>query len=610
MHKRIHAIFPTWLVVVALLALFVGERAYTGEQGTRMGFAGVAAAALAVALAVRFKEWAAAGADKKPVALQLLLCTLGVTVGLVLYGALAVVFTEDSASHERIRGVLWATWPAILTCGLFPLVALEMAVMPVAFIPIYERARVTKSVHRALALALFLSCLFVGNYLANRHDTKFELSAGHQAVASEQTIRAVRDLTKEVEVVLFYPRANEVAERVERYFEPLMAANSKLSLRRVDHALAGELAKDAKVTENGYVSVSHGTAHDKIRVGVKARSARSALRRLDGNFIKSVMKVTTSKKVAYFTSGHGERAIGSPDKDDKRTPIKKLKTQLEAWQFTVKELSVANGLADKIPDDAGLVLIMGLEKPFLQAEIDTLKAATKKGVRLLVALDATPGGDALPELLTALGLSYDPTPLANVASHAPLTRSKADRWSIYSNKFSSHASVTTMNRNARRLATVFSKSGALTKVEEGALDRVKTQMVVHGIDGTFADLDGDLEFDADSEKKARYELAAAITRTSTTGKKDDESRIFVLADVDVFADDLVKMVEGNIYMFRDVVLWLKKDAEPVAPTISEEDVKIVHRKKDDALLFYGTTFGVPALVLLLGGFANRRRRKA
>lgn len=608
MGARIHSVVPTWATLFGLLCLFFGERVYGADDAMRPIFAGLAAASVLAALALRFVERGKADAHKRVVQDKLLLFTATVAVSLALYALLAAVFTEDTEAHARFRGVLWALWPTTLAAGLFPLLAIELAVMPVARIPIYEQTRVKKSWQRALALAVFTACLVLANYLGNRHDEQWELSAGLQAVASEQTESAVRDLTKPVKVVLFFPRANDAAERLERYFEPLLASNSNLTVERVDHALAGDLAKDAKVNDNGYVGIFQDKASEKVRVGAGGRASRSALRRFDGNFLKALIKVTTTKKVAYFTSGHGERASKTPDKDDARTPVKLIRKQLEAWQYTVKELSVANGLADEIPGDAGLVLIMGPKKPFLDAEVEALKKATDKGLRLVVALEPGAQAPKLQGLLSALGLEADTTVLANEKAHARVTSSEADRYKIYSNRFSSHASVTTMNRNAPRIAVIFEEAASLAKKDGGALSRTKTQMVIHGVDGTFADLDGDYAFDEGVEKKARYELAAAVTRTSTTGKKDDESRVFVISDVDVFGDKLIKLIEPNIYLFRDVVLWLKKDAEPVAPTISEQDVKIVHRKEEDALVFYGTTFGVPALVILAGWVATRRRR--
>ena len=100
-----------------------------------------------------------------------------------------------------------------------------------------------------------------------------------------------------------------------------------------------------------------------------------------------------------------------------------------------------------------------------------------------------------------------------------------------------------------------------------------------------------------------------MTRTSTTGKKSDESRIFVAADVDLFSDDLIRY-EANLRLLADIVYWLRSVEEPVVPTVSEADVPIVHKKEEDALIFYSTTLGVPLLVLALGLATTRRKRRS
>lgn len=603
---RIHKAFPTPLAIAAVVIAFLGERAFGGDETLRAGFAGAAGLALAGAVVVRLQEFLAADAAKRPVARSLLLTTGGVAVALVLYGLGAAVFTEDGASHTRIRSVLSGLWPSVLVVSLAPLVALELAVAPSAFIATYEHARVRKVTQRATALALFVVALFLGNFLAHRHETKLDLSAGHRTVASAATTRTVRDLTKKVEVVLFYPRANEVSERLRRYFEPLAAGNENLSVRVVDFALAGERAKDAKVTENGYVAVFSEGANDKIRVGEKARSARSALRRFDTNFLKSLVKVTTQSRVVYFSAGHGERATGTRDKDDKRASLKLVKQQLEAWQFTIKTWSAGDGATDQVPDDADVLFVMGPERPFFPAEIETLKRATERGVRLFIALEAEREGTALDPLLSALGLGFDRTVLAHEQNYVRLTRTKADRTLLATDKFTSHASVTTLTR--QRQPVVFDKTGALRADKAGALPRVKTEMVIHATKGAFADVDGDLDFDA-GEPQEKFGLAAAVTRTSTTGKRDDEARIYVLSDVDAVADTIFRNLATNRFLFRDAVAWLARDVEAVAPpVIEDEDVKIVHKKEEDAFVFYGTTFGLPFLVLGVGWLRNRRRR--
>jgi hypothetical protein len=605
MTKRIHEIWPTWSVAVSLVVLFIGERVYSADETVRMAVAAFTAAGLLAAVGWRAKEMAGAPHESRPVARTMFLSTLGVAVAAGMYAMIPGIFHGDSSASERIRGVLWVLWPIVLVCSLFPLIAIEFATAPVAYIDRYELRRVRGSFQRGLSLALLLSSVFVGNYIANRHELKWDLSAGTKATASDVTRRAIRDLTKPVKVVLFFPRASEVGEVVESYFEPLSKSNPKLTVETVDHALASELAKETKVTENGYVAIIHEKANEKIRIGTNDKTARSNLRRFDQNFLKSFIKVTTSKRVAYFTHGHDERADKMAREEDKRAPVKLLRRQLEAWQFTLKPLGVAEGLSTEIPEDASIVFIMGPEKPFLEAEIDTLKRFIARGGRVFLTLEGEREGEPMSGLLSAYGLSFDKTLLANERTNAPLTKTKADRAFIWSNKYSSHASVSTMTRN-EKLATVFFKSGSLAASKD-KIDRVKTDMVLTTVPDTFADADGDLDLDQ-GEKKDSFGLAAAMVMTSTTGKKENEGRLFVVADTDVIADELLGLIQGNILFMADIVYWLQLTQEPVIPTVEEKDVKIVHRKEEDALLFYGTTFGVPALVMLAGMFLIRRRR--
>lgn len=601
--KRIHPWWPTASALVGLVLIFFGERVFAGGEGARAALDTIGGLALAAALAARGRDLLRANERAKPVQLRLALSTGALVLGVLLYALIPLL---DGAS-PRAESVLWGLSPLVLALGLASLLALEIAVAPVASQPTYELARVHTATRRGLGLGLVLGVLGFTNLLAARHDAKWELSAGSRAVASEATLKVARELTKAARIVAFFPKANEVGDVVMRYLEALDSANPRITVERRDHALASELAARANVTENGWVAIYHDQAEEKVRVGLKARSARSALRRLDRNVLKALLTATMRPRIAYHTTGHGERPLRRPDEDDPRPPLTLVKKQLENWQFEVKPLGVAEGLASEVPEDASVVMILGPEKPFLPAEIETLEAALERGVRLLVALERDAEDGVLEPLLRRLGLQLDPTPLAHLRAHVPLTRTRADRSLIWSNRYSSHPSVTTMSRN-ERLATVFSKTGALEKLEAGPqLEKAKLDVVLNAVEGTFADADEDLEKDPD-EPTGAFPLAAALTRTSTQGK-EAETRAFVLSDVDVLADELAKMVQGNLYLFGDAIYWLQVDRQPIVPAIDEKDVRIVHKAEEDALLFYGTSFGAPLLVLGAGALATRRRRR-
>ena len=68
-------------------------------------------------------------------------------------------------------------------------------------------------------------------------------------------------------------------------------------------------------------------------------------------------------------------------------------------------------------------------------------------------------------------------------------------------------------------------------------------------------------------------------------------------------------VLGNQVLFLDALRWLGGEESFSGAVNTEEDVRIEHTKEKDALWFYATIFGAPALVLGLGFWVSRRRRK-
>ena len=610
MNARIHPLWPSWVVLAALVLLFVGERIFAASTTTRLVFAALAATMLIAAVAVRAGGWSTQqDPGRKPVLRTVMLSTAGVAAAIGLYALIPTVFTGDDSASERFRGVLWALWPILLAMSGFVLVSVESAVAPVAYIDRYEHAQIRRSTHRGLSLALFLAVLFVGNYLVIRHDHKFELDAGHSATAGTQTRQIVRDLTKKVKVVVFYARANDVAPRVEGYFEPLKGLNENLEIVRMDHALATDLAKKAQVTDNGVVALYHEDNHEKIAVGKDYRSVRSALRRFDTNFAKALIRVTTSKKTAYFYQGHAERPIERPRSSDMRPRLVKLKRQLENWQYTVKPLSVADGAAAQLPDDADLVFIMGPEKPFLQSEINVLTSAVQRGARLFIALDSGESAEPLDDLLGPLGLKLDRTPLAATESKVPITRTAADRSFIYSSQFSSHESVTWMTRNTASAVAIFYKAASLEKNDEQKLKNAKLDVVLTARPDTFRDTNNNRLPDQ-GEVARTHNLAAAITVTSTTGDKAKEGRVFVLAGRRRDGRPGVRPPERQRLLFarhRAVAAESRRDVHSRQPQGRRQNCA---QGAEDALIFYGTTFAVPAFILIGGAFATRRRRRS
>jgi hypothetical protein len=602
--NSVHRFTPIYVSLVGLLLIFVGARVLSGFETESLTVNSVGFLALVYGAAARWQSAQVASGDARYVRRRMSLFQLGLLIAMALFLASVLVFKSEE--QAGLQSILAVSWSILLLVSLSPLLAMELSVWATAKSGVYELRRTQLALQRGLAFGLLLSVVVVGNVLASRHDWKADLSHGKKAEATEQTAGIVRDLSSPVQVTLFYPEANEVAEVLARYFDSLASESSHFKVQTIDHALAFEAASKAGINDNGYVVVAHGEQREKIRVGLKLRTARSAMRKFDSNFAKALVKVTREKAIAYFTIGHGERSM-NPQSSDKRSPVRLLKQQLQANQYEVKPLGIAEGLGHSIPKDASMVFILGPEKPFLPEEIDAIRDGIERGVRILIAMEAEREGQDLKEILGMLGLKFHKTLLANERGFVRVTGTRADRNFLYSNRYSSHASVTTMTRHSNKLATLFARSGYLEKMKVPP-KRMRVDVVLRSLDESFADLNGNLKFDSQTERKHSYDLAAAVTKTSTHGSSR-ETRVFVFADVDTFSDRYVKF-QGNPYLLGDIIYWLRDVKQAVLPTVSESDVRIVHKRDEDAWWFYSTTLGVPALVMGLGLVLTRRRRRS
>jgi hypothetical protein len=599
---RIHKLWPSLALGGAFVAAWIGERMYATTSGVRGAAAVLAALLVLAAVAVRAREHAAASADRKPVSQLLLVGAALVALGFAAYTSIPWLFQGDGDVAVRGRATAWGLALTAWATGAASTVALELAVMPVAFIDRYELRRAFRAYNRGLGVALLVVALGLVNLLAKRHEWKLDVTQGSKTEPTAGTQQLVASLTQPVRVVAFFPRTNEVGDVVRTYLQALPRSPS-LELVEADQALEPKLAQETGTNENGFVVVSQGKTHEKIRLGDKLRNAKSSLKSFDQNFAKALVKVSRSQAIAYFTAGHKERPTES-QADDDRPRAEFVKRLLQENQYEIKPLGVAEGLAADIPKDAGLVLMLGPEKPFLPEELAALRRGLDHGARILVALASESDDTSLEPFLTELGIKFDRAMLANDREFVRVTQTEADVAFLYTNRYSSHASVSTMTRNANKLASIFPRTGSIEKLPTAPAN-TKVDIVVNALDGTFRDLDTNFRFDPPAEVRQGYGLAAAITRTSSSGA---EARVFVLSDVDVLTDKLFRF-QGNPYLFADIVYWLRDVKDPVLSTQTEEDVRIVHKKDEDAVWFYASTLGMPVLVAGLGLVMTRGRKR-
>ena len=128
--------------------------------------------------------------------------------------------------------------------------------------------------------------------------------------------------------------------------------------------------------------------------------------------------------------------------------------------------------------------------------------------------------------------------------------------------------------------------------------------VVRSLPSTFADLNGNFEFDSGVERRGQYNLAAAIeidvdavtaadssepTIVSASFSEDSDDsqdqvesrtmRALVYADAQMFSDGVLTSIGLNAALVADGIRWLGGEEDLGGEIESEEDVPIVHNQR-------------------------------
>jgi hypothetical protein len=571
--------------VAGLLALYLGERVLAGI-GQTVALA-AAAMLLLCACGAGVWRWVRAQGDRRDAAATLLLHYLTAVAALVLYGATRYV--EADPWHS----VLWVSWPALLALGLVPLISMEAAAATEA--PRLELWRV-RLAGRGARIVVFAVIAFAGlNFASTKWNRKVDLSYFKQSRVGSANLALVASLDRHVQFTLFFPTGNEVLENVRPYFEELARASDQATLTIDDQALAIELARKLQITANGYVALTAGEKTEKIHIGLDVERARSTLRKLDGEVHKRLLQVLRPDRVVYLTTGHMERDF-APPKDDQRLPLIHFKKLLEVLGFSVKRLGMAEGLATQVPEDASVVVVADPRAQFADAEVETLTRYFEGGGRLMLFADADTTAAPRP-LLAAVGVGMH---LGVVATDVLHHRWRVQDWretayQIATNKFSSHTSIDRLSRE-RLTVALMGAAGLTQEARAGATVTFPlTAMQQSWLD------DGNGVFDEGKETRESVSLMAAV--------ESAKGRALVFGDTDVIGDGLV-LNPGNQALLMDGVRWLAGDEDAIGDVESEEDVRLVHRRDEDRLWFYGTSLLMPASVLGFGTLFTRRRRRS
>jgi hypothetical protein len=603
-HKKTASI----VYAAGLAGVYFGERVLgPGRASSMATLIGLAAVVVAIILGLRQGKGRPAGRTLP--ALYLL--------GL---GALALHFARATLpallGHRalemgmpRLDGAFAVLWPAILLASTLPVLLVEFALAGMARSPLVDARRVHAALLSGLGVTFALVFCFALAYVAAERNLKVDFSFFRTARASAVTKQLVAALDQPIEVTLFYPPGNDVAEELAAYFADLGRASSKLTVTRTDQAVDPAKAKALGVSGNGAVAFARGGQHEQIQIPSKLESARPKLRILDQDVHKRLLSIARGKRTIYLVQGHEERTLTAPHDSESGGALSLLRELLQGQNLDVRELGMAQGLANEVPADASVVMLVGPQRPMLAEESAALVRYFRTGGRLLVAVDPEAAAAAAP-ILAGLSLQLSNATLANDRIYWSRTHQKADRVGIVPTGYASHPALSSQAPYGTQMPVVLLGAGALTKSSVVPEPAPTVDFIIRTEPNTWEDKNKDLEFDTGSEERKIYTVAAAVTLRKPAGTTDvkQDGRAFVIGDSDVFSDLLIRN-RANALLAFDAIRWLVGEPEAAGPVSNEEDVPVRHTRKQDVFWFYSSVFLAPALVLLTGWAATRKRRK-
>ncbi|HEX7501002.1 MAG TPA: Gldg family protein, partial [Polyangia bacterium] len=444
-------------------------------------------------------------------------------------------------SMPKLDGALAVLWPAILLVGTLPVLLVEFALAGMARSPLVDGKRVRAAMLSGLGIAFALVFCFAVAYVAAERNVKADLSFFRTARASAVTKQLVAALDQPIEVTLFYPPGNEVAEELAGYFADLVRASNKLTVVRADQAVDPAKAKALGVTGNGAVAFARGAQHEQLQIPVKLEGARSKLRVLDQDVHKRILSMARGKRTAYLVQGHEERSFGAPHDDEPTGTLSLLRELLQGQNLDVRELGLAQGLGNEVPADAAMVMLVGPQRAMLGEESAALARYFRRGGRLLMTVDPENAPAASP-ILAALSLQISNATLANDRIFWARTHQKADRVGIVPTNYSSHSALASQAPYGTQMPVVLLGAGALGKSAIAPDPAPTVDFIIRTEPSTWEDKNKNLEFDSASEERKSYPVAAAVTlrKPASSTEATQDGRAFVVGDSDVFSDLLIR----------------------------------------------------------------------
>ena len=468
----------------------------------------------------------------------------------------------------------------------------------------------------AASVVVVLAILVAINYLAKRHNKRWDWTAAQQFSLSDQTKKVLHGLQRPMKIRVFAKpeEFNRFRERLDEY----QYESKQLNVEYIDPERKPTVANQDKVTQMGTVVLEYDGRTERVTSDTEQALTNGLIKVIQGKQTK-----------LYFIQGHGERSAD----DSERTGYSSIAGLLASENFATDKLVLAQ--QRQIPADATVVVIAGPKEDFFPAEIEALKAYLAKGGKVLFLLDPRERADS-PELtnLVALlkdwGIEVGDNVVINVPSDVQLKEGEAvdvgalaslpnsDGTFVLAAKYNQHPII-----QGFRVLSAYRLVRSVTAAPAGSNGRT-AQNLVETTETSWAETDlkrltssGQVAREpAKGDKGGPISIAAAVAAPLAQATPPDpkapqdapETRVAVFGDSD-FASNGLLGFQGNHNLFMNAVNWLAQQENLISIRPRDpQDRRVTLTARQQSLIRLLAIFVIPGVILAAGVQTWWRRR--
>jgi ABC-type uncharacterized transport system involved in gliding motility auxiliary subunit len=457
------------------------------------------------------------------------------------------------------------------------------------------------------ANAVFYSLIVFGivvgaNILAARHNKRFDLTETGAFTLAPQTVKVLKGLDNDVEVLAFYTEMKNQRQRFEDLSSEYRYHTPHLKVRLVDPMTSPGEARRYEITQDGTVVV--------LTEAGEARITTLGEEELTNAIVKATRK---DKKVVCFTKGHGEGSI----EESKAPGYNQAAEALRKESYEVKDVLLLQ--APDVPSECNVLVIAGPQSALMPAEVEAAGRYLKAGGRALILKKDPTRDTGLDDLLASYGLktgrniivdrlsnamfgdAFVPVVLTYEADH-PVTKELAENRIASLFVFASGVETTNPSDagiTSRIVARTSPNAWGETDLESQALafEEGKDLAGPVGVMGAASGKVGGSAAPADPNVAADPNAPA-----------EKEARVVLVGDSD-FASNAYLGTQANADLFLNSVAWLTEESDLISVRSKEKKPQPITLTRGKSNLLTAMTYFTPLATVVLGvGIWVRRKR--